>query len=566
MRILGLNAYAHDAGIALLRDGEIEVVVEEERFDRVRKSQNFPAQSIQECLLARHIDLDDIDHVVFPWRTFPFVVNWAGLVLKTFPVGLNLLRRGASPNMNAGTAIRFILLTQDIRRILRRRPTRKVLQVSHHICHAAGAFFTSPFEEAAVLVMDGYGENVSTSFYEARGTKVTPLYRNRFLNSMGILYSLVTLHLGYQTVMDEGKVMSLASYGTDALVDEFHKIVRLLPDGRYEFDYSYLDYHRWGELRPFTKKFERIFGPRRRPDEPIEQRHRDLAHALQAVLEETVLHTVRGLAARVKTRNLCFTGGTALNCIANGRILKEGPFERVFIPSNPNDAGVALGATLHLYHTLLDKPREKLTLSPFQGPRSSTAEVQRALKEEGCKYRECEDACQEAAALLAEGKVIGWFYGKMEMGPRALGNRSILADARRPEMRDYLNQQVKHREAYRPYAPAVLEERVNEFFDFQGVSPYMSFAAKVKPQVRAMIPSVVHVDGTSRIQTVRANSNPRFWRLIKEFEQLTGIPMVLNTSFNVQEPIVCRPQDAVATFRRAHLDALFIEDFRVDKE
>jgi len=516
-------------------------------------------------LLKRNIDLEDIDYLAFPWRTLPFIANALKLALKHLPASLTLISPAASPNMNVETAVRFILLEMDVRKAFGRSPTRRIRQVPHHLCHAAGAFFTSPFDDAAVLVMDGYGENVSTSFYHCEGNEIRPVYRNRFFNSMGILYSLVTLHLGYKTVMDEGKVMALASYGTNALVDEFRKIVNLRPSGEYEFDYSYLDYQRYGELRPFTEKFVRVFGPPRRPEEPIEQHHRDLALALQTVLEETVLHTARALREQVPSKNLCFTGGTALNCLTNARLQGEGPFEQIFIPPNPNDSGVALGAALHLYHCELDKPREAWVCSPFAGPGYSDEEVEDALSASGMKYRRCEDVCTEAAEMISQGRVIGWFQGRMEMGPRALGNRSILADPRRAEVRDYLNMYIKRRESYRPYAAAVLEELVSQFFEFSGASPFMSFAVKVRPAVASLVPAIAHCDATSRLQTVSAQENPKFWRLIRGFQALTGVPLVLNTSLNVQEPMVCSPSDALETFSKSGLDALFIEDFRVDR-
>jgi carbamoyltransferase len=563
MRILGLNAYAHDAGIALIRDGMIECVLEEERLDRVKKSRSFPAHAIREYLFKEGIGLDDIDYVVFPWRAVPFVTNALKLAFKAFPVGLNLIRPRVSPNMNIKTAIQFALVERELKKSFSQRLPRRIRQIPHHLCHAAGAHFTSPFDSSAVLVMDGYGENVSTSFYACRGNRIEPIYRNRFFDSMGILYSLITLHLGYRTVMDEGKVMALAAYGTDALVEEFRKIVRLRPRGEYEFDYSYLNYQKRGEIKPFTPKFESIFGPPRRTDEPIGQRQKDLARALQITLEEAVLHTLRGLAERVETRNVCFTGGTALNCLVNGRILGETPFEKVYVPPNPSDSGVALGAALYQYHAVLDKPREDREFSPFAGPGYTDQEIESVLRDEGAVYTRCEDPCEEATRPMAQGKVIGWFQGRMEMGPRALGNRSILADPRRPDIRDHLNKNAKRREWYRPYSAVVLEEKVGDIFKSAGLSPYMSFTTTPRPGFARAIPGVMHVDGTCRLQTVGVEQNPKFWRLIHAFYKLTGLPLVLNTSMNVQEPIVCCPENALTVLKRGGLDVLFMENFRV---
>lgn len=565
MTVLGLNAYAHDAGVALVQDGQPVFVVEEERLNRERKTNAFPLQGIRYLRERRGFQLRDIDAVAFPWRGGRFLRTVGKEIVRRLPSALNLLRHAASPNMSVGTALRFRRAGVDLARAFGSDTPVRVRFVGHHDAHATAAFFLSPFDRAAVLVMDGYGDDGSTSIYHGTGEAVRRISTNEFFDSAGIVYSMITKYLGFRTILDEGKVMALAAYGTDELRDEFAKLVRMLPNGKYAIDERLFTYHRYGELRPVSRAFERRFGPPRLPDEPITQRHMDVARGLQHTLEETVLHVARHLRRALGEPDLCFAGGTALNCLANLRLARESGFQRIFVPPNPNDAGVALGAALFVTAEA-DRSfrRETAPCTPFLGPSYGYQEIGNAL--DGTQFRQHEpgDIAAVVARELARGRLVAWFQGRAEMGPRALGNRSILADPRSPFVREVLDRRVKRREYFRPYAPSVLAERADEFFDGPS-SPYMSFAATVKATRRHEIPAVLSRDGTARIQTVTKEDNPLYHRLIERFARLTGVPMILNTSFNSVEPTVCAPADAVRTFADTGVDMLVIGEHVVTK-
>jgi carbamoyltransferase len=420
--------------------------------------------------------------------------------------------------------------------------------------------------------MDGYGDDCSTSWHRAEGSAIRFLEKNHPFDSLGILYALVTKHLGYQTVLDEGKVMALAAHGSDTLRRDFASLIEHLPGGGYRFDRRFFEFHRYGEPRPFSDAFVDQFGPARSPDEPISQDHMDLAYALQRSVEETILHSARGLRRATGEKNLCFGGGVALNCLANTRLAREAGFERIHVTHSPSDAGVALGAALALTH--LDRPdtrapaeslRSQEQPTPFLGPEYEEHELRAALEEGGLRFREEPDVAATAAEALARGKIVAWFQGRAELGPRALGNRSILADPRDAGVCERLNRDIKRREWFRPYSPAVLAEHANAFFEVGPPSPYMSFAVSVRPERRAEIPAVVARDGSARLQTVSVDDNPLFYRLLEAFYRITSIPLVLNTSFNIQEPMVCTPADAVRTFRGSGLDALVLGRYVVDR-
>jgi carbamoyltransferase len=553
--ILGLSAYAHNSGLALY-DGRVHLSVEEERFDRRKKSGAFPRRSLA-AAHAMGLTPSDVEAIAYPWSPRHFVRSYLRVFTNDLPYSLALLRPKSSPNLNVLSGLRMAtLLRRDVRGGVGRVPPLRF--VEHHRAHAACAFFNSPYDEALVLVVDAYGDRCSVSAFLGQGTELREVYGNSFLNSLGVLYSCVTQHVGYRTLHDEGKVMALASMGTDALYPEFRKIVQLGDDGAFQFDFSYLNYHRAGEARPFSEKFTRIFGPARRPEEPIGQRDMDLAAALQRVLEETLLHIVGALRRRYPVRYLAYAGGVALNCVANGRLAREAGFDGVFVPPNPDDGGVPLGAAMYYHHAVLGRPRLAPLVHPFHGTEYGGDDADRALA--GLPFRRVEDPAEEAAALLAEGRTVAWFQGRMEMGPRALGNRSILADPRPDGMRDHLNRNVKHREEYRPYAPSILAEAAGRWFPDAPPSPFMSFAGRIDPQYQTRVPAVIHVDGTARLQTVQADAHPLYHRLISAFARRTGVPLVLNTSLNDSTPICATPEDAVACFRGTNLDALVVGD------
>jgi carbamoyltransferase len=563
VRILGFNAYAHDAGIALVEDGCPTFALEQERCNRLRKTGAFPIGVADYLRRRLGVRLFDVDLIAFPWH--PARVVWMGvkLVLGSFPPAYRLLGRVASPHANLPAAIKLLRAGNELARAFESRRCLRTHFVPHHLAHACNAFFLSPFESAAVLIMDGYGDECSTSWYRAEGSAIRLLAKNHPFDSLGILYALVSKHLGFRTVLDEGKVMALAAYGSDVLCRDFRSLIEHLPNGRYRFDRRFFEFHRYGEPRPFSDAFVERFGSARHPDEPIAQHHMDLAHALQRSVEETIIHSARSLQRATGQKNLCFGGGVALNCVANTRLAREAGFDRVHVTHSPNDAGVALGAALALAHLGRSEARppaescglqERLT--PFLGPEYSDRDQRAALEAGGLRFREEPDVVAVTAGMLAQGQIVGWFQGRAELGPRALGNRSILADPRDAAVCDRLNRHIKHREWFRPYAPAVLAQHASAFFEMGPSSPYMSFAVQVRPERRAEIPAVVSHDGSARIQTVTPDDNPLFYRLIEAFHRATAIPLVLNTSFNVQEPIVCTPDDAVRTFRRSGLDAL----------
>jgi carbamoyltransferase len=410
--------------------------------------------------------------------------------------------------------------------------------------------------------MDGYGDVSATSAYVGCQNRLECRWRGRFFDSLGMLYTLVTHHLGFKT-FEEGTVMALAACGGDTYVEKFREIVHLQESGQFSLNRDYVRHDRYGELRPFTQEFLEIFGPARERDEPLTDRHRDVAHALQTTTEETVLHVVRALSATHTSRNLCLTGGVALNCVANARILSDTAYERVWVPPCASDTGAPLGSALWHYHQTLGHARRMELTHPFYGTAYSDAEIKSAFDRSGLSYQRLseEDLIALVAQSIAQDRIVGWFQGRFEMGPRALGNRSILADARNPLMKDQLNARIKQREAFRPFAPVVLAERAAEFFEIDQPDPFMTMAPKVRPHKAHLIPAAVHVDGTARIQTVDRATNARYYGLIEEFGRLTGIPIILNTSFNHREPIVASPVDAVSCYLRTDMDVLVLGNF-----
>lgn len=562
MITLGLNPYAHDAGVALVRDGEVVFALEEERLNRVRKTRGFPTQALQELIRSTGIQPEDLDAIVVPWSPLSLLRGVVWQVLRQFPPGWRLLGRAASPHMNIPLALEMLHARRDLVKHLGTSGLPRVQYLNHHLAHASNAFFLSPFDRAAILIADGYGDDCSTSTYTAKESSIRRLSRNRFLDSLGIVYSLVTEHLGFQALHDEGTVMALAADGDDSLCSAFRRVVQLRPGGRYVIDRKFFEYHRFGELKPITAEFERQFGPKRDPEAPIEQSHKNLARALQSILEETLLHVARHLREVSDEKNLCIGGGIALNCLASGRICQEAGFERVYVSPAPSDAGQALGGALWASRAELSRG-VKNSASPYLGPEYSESEIESALEAAGLKFRRVPDIASHVATCLSEGSIVGWFQGRCETGPRALGNRSLLADSRPPDMQRRLNA-IKKRLSFRPFSPAVLEERALEFFEITNPSPYMSFAFNVRPEHRKHIGAVIANDGTARPQLVTRGSG-LFRQLIEHFDTITGMPMVLNTSFNIGEPMVCTPEDAIRTFTSHDLDALAIGPFIIGR-
>lgn len=566
MRILGLVSDTHDSGIALLRNGEPEIVIEEERLNRRKHTQRFPALALEAALTQRGLSLADIDALATPWNVNRLRRTFTGAVLARFPLSLNLTNKKSHPPQRNEIVFLDYRLRRDLRRQFETRTLPPLYQVGHHDAHAA-IYFVSPFDEATVLVMDGYGDDASTSAYTGVGNQLTRHWHLGIFNSLGMVYTFVTHYLGFAGFADEGKVMALAAYGGETYVERFREVVRLSDDGRYQVDMSWFDYDAYGMLRPFRQKFFDAFGPARLRGEPLEQRHMDVARALQAVTEDVILHLCKHLRKVHPSLNLVLTGGVALNCVANGRVAAEAGFERVWVPPVASDSGAPLGAALWHHHQTLGRRRGYELRHAALGLAYSDEAIAAAVAARGLAAEKMsEDAMiDRAAADLAQGKVVGWFQGRFEMGPRALGQRSILADPRSAAMRDTINLKIKHREPFRPFAPAVLKERVAEFFEFDGEDPFMTIAPRARPEKAHLIAAGVHVDDTGRIQTADRATNPRYWRVIEAFGRLTGVPVLLNTSFNEQEPIVATPAEAIDCYLRTGMDALVMETFYLTK-
>ncbi|MDO8730587.1 MAG: carbamoyltransferase C-terminal domain-containing protein [Candidatus Omnitrophota bacterium] len=572
MIILGINAYHAEASAALLRDGELLAAAEEERFSRIKHVAGFPTLAIRSCLKVAGLSPRDIDAVAVSRDP------WAHLG----PKALSLLRRGLlSPaaRNRVGSLATLWNLREPLREAFGEEVPRrlKIHFVEHHRAHIASSYYPSGWDRAAVLSLDGFGDSLSALWGIGEGNHLSVSGQVRFPHSLGILYTAVTQFLGFPHWGDEYKVMGLAAFGRpDRYRSAMEKLCREAERGGYELEMGYFRHHQgdysmtWAAGAPtlsalFNGRVEELLGPPRAPDSPLDERHFDLASALQERLERIVLNLLRRLADRTRISRLCYAGGVALNCTLNGKIMKETPFKEVFIQPAAHDAGTSLGAALMVAHHLHGLPRRFVMTHASWGPDVVEAECRQALEKEGISPRRLEEGelCRQAAEALAGGKIIGWFQGRMEFGPRSLGCRSLLADPRDPAMKDRINERIKRRERFRPFAPSVRAEAVKECFPEAPLDPFMLFTTPASPSWVSKIPSALHVDGTGRLQAVTREANPLFWQLIGEFQQRTGVPVLLNTSFNEQEPIVCRPEEALACFRRNGVDALALGPFWV---
>ncbi len=594
MRVLGLSAYYHDSAAALVVDGEIVAAAQEERFSRKKHDARFPRQAVRYCLEAGGIRLTDIDQVVFYDKPFLKFERLLETYLAFAPRGFRSFRM-AMPLWLREKLFQKSLLAKELKSLDDGfQPEGRLNFTEHHVSHAASAFYPSPFEEAVVLTMDGVGEWATTSVGVGRGTELTIEREIHFPHSLGLLYSAFTYYAGFKVNSGEYKVMGLAPYGeprfTQAILDH---LIDVKPDGSYRMNLDYFDY--CTGLRMTNAKFDALFGgPPRKPEQRLTQREMDLAASVQAALEEIVLRMTRALHADYGIDNLCLAGGVALNCVANGKILRDGAFKNIWIQPAAGDAGGALGAALSGAYgiggaTRRVTPGRDAMKGAYLGPEFTQADIEARLTAEKAAFeRLAPDAViAETAKALAEGKAVGWFDGRMEFGPRALGARSILGDPRSPQMQSVLNLKVKYRESFRPFAPSVLREDVAEWFELDCDSPYMLLVADVaaghrkamteaemklfgidKLNVpRSDVPAITHVDYSARIQTVSADVNPRYHALISAFKDLTGCPMLVNTSFNVRgEPLVCTPEDAFRCFMGTEIELLVVGDAVLRKE
>jgi carbamoyltransferase len=561
VRILGLVGATHDSGLALVQDGIPELVLEEERFSRKKRTRNFPKRALKVALGKTAEGLREVDVITTPWDVSLLRRTFLNAVLGRLPWSLSLILQASHTPQDNDIVLLNSYLARKLKKVFGARELPPIVNVGHHDAHAA-SFFVSPFDEAAVLVMDGFGDDASTSTYVGRGNRLERLWSTGIFNSLGIVYTFVTQYPGFK-FSGEGKVMALAAFGGDTYVEAFRDVIRPMPEGRYQVNFDYFSFDAFGELRPFKRRFFEVFGPPRQKGEELNDRHRDIARALQVVTEEIVLHLARELRRVSGVRQLCLSGGVALNCVANARVLEEAGFDQVWVPPCASDTGAPLGSALWHYHQTLGHPRVFKLTHPFYGPEYSDRDIEAALAEAGLQGVRMEEAelLDRVAHDLGAGRIVGWFQGRSEMGPRALGNRSILADPRRAETKDLINARVKHREPFRPFAPAVLIERASEFFHLDQPDPFMTLAPRVRADKAHLIPAAVHVDGTGRIQTVERNANPRYYGIIEAFGKLTGVPVLLNTSFNRQEPIVEHPRHAVSCYLRTGLDVLVMGNY-----
>jgi carbamoyltransferase len=594
MRILGLSGFYHDSAAALLDDGHIVAAAQEERFTRKKHDADFPVRAVEYCLAEANLSLADVDQVVFYDKPFLKFERLLETYLSFAPKGFQSFRM-AIPLWLKEKLFQRDLLTKHLREFDASFDGRRLLFAEHHFSHAASAFYPSPFDKAVVLTMDGVGEWATTSVAIGDGNKLEIVKEIHFPHSLGLLYSAFTYYTGFKVNSGEYKVMGLAPYGEPRFADIIlDNLIDIKEDGSFRLDMSYFDY--CTGLRMTNDKFDALFGgPARKPEAPLTQREMDLASSIQSVAEEVILRLTRNLAEETGCRNLCLAGGVALNSVANGKVMKDGAFDKVWIQPAAGDAGGALGAALAINHNFLGQARgeskggQDCMRGAYLGPQFEQDDIEERLKTIGATFERMDESklIKTTAADLEAGKAIGWFQGRMEFGPRALGGRSILGDPRSPTMQSLLNLKVKFRESFRPFAPSVLGEDVADWFELSEDSPYMLFVAGVLESrqrqmseeeknlfgieqlnvPRSDIPAVTHIDYSARVQTVHKETNPRYHKLLTMFKHLTGCPVLVNTSFNIRgEPIVCSPEDAFRCFMGTGIDALAIGNFYLRKE
>ncbi len=589
--ILGISAFYHDSAAALVVDGRVVAAAQEERFTRIKHDHNFPQRAIDYCLGEAGLSPADLDWVGFYDKPLLKFERLLETYLTYAPAGF------ASFLMAIPLWLREkLFLPRVMREGLGGQYRKRFVFAEHHESHAASAFFPSPFDEAAILTLDGVGEWATASYGVGRGNQIELTHQLKFPHSLGLLYSAFTYYTGFKVNSGEYKVMGLAPYGEPRYAPLIYDhLLDLKPDGSFRMDMSYFNYCQG--LTMTSAKFHRLFGgPPRQPESRVTQREMDLAASVQAVTEEIMLRIGRHVHAQTGQQRLCLAGGVALNCVGNGRLLREGPFEQIWIQPAAGDAGGALGVALFIHHQLLDQPRRPTTTDhqsgSLLGPAYDDDQIEQFLKSQGAQYTRYESdeaLCREVAGLLASEKVIGWFQGRMEFGPRALGGRSILGDSRSTQMQSLMNLKIKFRESFRPFAPSVLRNRVDDYFEMRPEedSPYMLLVAPVRPDKRlpvngqaaglegieklkvprSVVPAITHVDYSARVQTVDAERHGIYYRLLCEFEAQTGCPVLINTSFNVRgEPIVCTPENAYHCFRGTHMDVLVLGRCVLEKD
>jgi len=578
VNILGINAYHGNSSAAILCDGQLVTAVEEERFNRVKHAAGFPQNAVRYCLEEAGLTLRDVEHVAIPRNP------WARMGTKLFYA----LRMPGFALDRSKVLTRFSGIERELAQACHVDPESVQAQqhrVEHHVAHLASAFLVSPFDQAAVLSTDGLGDFASTMWASGRGNRLEVHGAVSFPHSLGLYYTALSQYLGFWKFGDEYKVMGLAAYGEPAHEGEFRRMVKADHGHGFRLGLKYFCHHQTGPQmswpeggktpvlgRLFSPYLEERLGKTRMPTEPIGKKHQDIAASLQAVLEEAYFRLLNSLYEKTRLKAVCLAGGVAFNCVANGKIFDRTPFSEVYVQPAAGDAGLAVGAAYYVYHQILGHPRSFVMDHAYWGPQFAPETIRQALQAsalDSSKFSlqelENEELTRRAAEYIAAGKILGWFQGRAEWGPRALGNRSILVDPRRAEMKEVLNRRIKHREAFRPFAPSILEEATAEYFERSAASPFMNLAYSVRREKRSKIPASTHVDGTGRLQTVSRSANPLYWALIKDFEKLTGVPVLLNTSFNDNEPIVLKPREAIDCFLRTNMDVLVIGNHLIEK-
>jgi len=555
--ILGISCFYHDSAAALLKNGEVIAAAQEERFTRKKHDEDFPKNAIKYCLKEAGITMKEIDHVAYYEKPFVKFERLLTTYIDTWPLGYLSFLKAMKVWLK-----KKLWIPSIIRKEL--EYDGDVFYMDHHESHAASSVYASPFENCAFLTADGVGEWATLTYGTAKGNKIEINKEIHFPHSLGLLYSAFTYYLGFKVNSGEYKVMGLAPYGEPKYTDKVRELIDVKDDGSFRLDMKYFKYA-YG-LKMTNHRFHKLFGqPPREPETKITQREFDIAKSLQVVLEEIMLKLANHIQKETGEENLCLAGGVALNCVANGRLLRESNFNKIFIQPASGDAGGALGAALFAHHSILNNPRNYQMKNVYLGPGFTNEQVEKLLKEHNVEFEklEGENLYERVADHISDQKVIGWYQGRMEYGPRALGNRSIVADARNKENWQRVNLKIKFRESFRPFAPTVIEEDLNENFELDTATPYMLLVAQVK---KDNLPAITHVDNSARIQSVNAAENPRYHKLISKFKEKTGTGVIINTSFNVRgEPIVCTPEDALKCFLRTDMDILVMENYLVNK-
>ncbi len=593
MYILGINAYHGDASATIIKDGKLIAAAEEERFNRFKHCAGFPALAIKYCLAAAGIGIADVDHIGISRNPSANLSNkilfsakkaisslWGGEAESgESSSGQSGLKRLGERLASVGKVRNF---KDDLAQQLGVDKTQiraELHHVEHHRAHLASCFFVSPFERAALLSIDGFGDFVSTMWGEGEGTKFEVHGQVEFPHSTGILYTATTQFIGFPWYGDEGKVMGLAPYGKPRFIEQFRDIIRTAAGGKFTLNLDYFRHHTdgvemsWDEGSPvigtiFSDAYAKTFGPARASGEPLTEREQDIAASLQLRLEEIGFHILNHLHATTGLTDLGLAGGVALNSVLNGKIMLNTPFKNVYVQPAAGDNGTSLGVCYYIWNQTLNQPRGEFMEGAYTGPEYSNDEIRAVLAQYELEYESYTDRAvtRRAAQDIADGLVVGWFQGRMEFGPRALGNRSIVVDPRRADMKDILNQRIKKREPFRPFAPSIMAEHTGAYFEQTHPAPTMLMVYQIKPEKRAVIPAVTHVDGSGRLQTVTPAVNARYYQLISDFHALTGVPIILNTSFNENEPIVCTPQHAIDCFLKTRMDVLYVGNYALRRQ